>query len=392
MKLLEYQAKELFDRYGLVTPKGVVLSAKEGAAEAVAAAGLAYPVVVKAQVQVGGRGKAGGIRFAHSPEELCKIVNDLLFAPLKGMQVHQLLVVEKADVAMEWYLSILLDRDACAPTIIFSPSGGMEIEETARVNPDAIVKVSVNPLIGVTEYTAQYLVSKSKIGAQYSPALKKLLENLYRLFMEQACLLAEINPVAVGPDGSFTAIDGKIDIDDSALFRLANVTPYRDALHEPMLVAEARSFRFLYIPLDANGRVAVMSNGSGMLMSMIDLLSKEGVPVACALDLGGGATKDRIREAVRIVLSTPGADTLFICIFGGITRCDEVAEGVRLALEADENAGSKTIIVRMEGTNKQAGLEIIGQTPSAVSVGGIVEGVTTVTQMLVSPKGRGDLS
>ena len=392
LKLLEYQAKELFDRYGLATPKGLVLSSKEGAAEMVASAGLAYPVVVKAQVQAGGRGKAGGVQFANNPKELGEIVNALLFSKLKGMQVHQLLVVEKVDAGMEWYLSILLDRDAYMPTIIFSPSGGMEIEETVRVNPEAIVKVNVNPLVGVTDYTAQYLISKSEIDVCYLPAFKKLLESLYRLFTENDCLLAEINPVAVGVDGSFTAIDGKIDIDDSALYRLADIARFRDALHEPPLVVEARSFRFLYVRLKLEGRVAVMSNGSGMLMSMIDLLTSEGVPVACALDLGGGATKDRIREAVRIVLSTPGVDMLFICIFGGITRCDEVAEGIRLALETDTNAGSKTIVVRMEGTNKQAGLEIIGHTPGAVSIGGIVDGVRIVTQMLKSHGGKGDFS
>ena len=388
MKLLEYQAKELFDQYGLATPKGVVLSSGEGAAEAVAAAGLDYPVVVKAQVQVGGRGKAGGVRFAQNPEELAEIVGALLFSSLKGIQVRQLLVVEKVEMAAEWYLSILLDRDAGMPMVIFSPCGGVDIEETARENPGAILKVPVNPLVGVADYTVQYLVSKSGIGGEHLPTLKNLLCGLYRLFTQRDCLLAEINPVAVGKDGTLAAVDGKVDVDDSALQRHADLLAMREAHSEPPLVTQARAFRFLYIPVGAEGRVAVMSNGSGMLMSMIDLLSKKEISVACALDLGGGATKDRIREAVRIVLSTPGVDTLFICIFGGITRCDEVAEGVRLALE--EGSGGSKVVVRMEGTNKEVGQEIIGRTPQAVSAGGIVEGVRIVSEMLSASAGRRD--
>ncbi len=380
MKLLEYQAKELFDRYGLATPKGIVLSAREGAREAVAAAGLRYPVVVKAQVQVGGRGKAGGVRFARNPEELCEIADALLFSSLKEIPVRQLLVVEKVEMSGEWYLSILLDRGACVPMVIFSPFGGVDIEETAREHPAAILKVPVNPLVGVEDYTVQYLVSKSGVGMERFDAVKSLLCGLYQLFMERDCLLAEINPVAVGADGALTAVDGKIDVDDSALPRHADLLAMRETHSEPMLVTQARAFKFLYIPVSAEGRVAVMSNGSGMLMSMIDLLSKKSISVVCALDLGGGATKDRIREAVRIVLATPGVDTLFICIFGGITRCDEVAEGIRLALE--EGLGDSRVIVRMEGTNKAAGQEIIGRTPQAISAGGIVEGVRIISDLL----------
>lgn len=380
VKLLEYQAMGLFDQYGISTPGGIVLSAKEGAGKAVAAAGLRYPVVIKAQILAGGRGKAGGVRFAKSPVELQGIVDELLFSNLKGILIRQLLVVEKVEMSAEWYLSILLDRDAGMPVIIFSPCGGMNIEETSRENPEAILKVPVNPLVGVADYLVQYLVSKSGIGTGYFSALKKLLCSLYQLFIERNCLLVEINPIAVGEDGALTAVDGKIDVDDAALGRHSDFMTMREALQEPLLVTEARAHRFLYIPVGTEGRVAVMSNGSGMLMSMIDLLSKERIPVACALDLGGGATKDRIREAVRIVLSTPGVDTLFISIFGGITRCDEVAEGVRMALEAD--CRDNKVVVRMEGTNKRAGLEIIEKTPQVTGVGGIMEGVRTISAML----------
>jgi succinyl-CoA synthetase beta subunit len=379
LKLLEYQAKEIFEKYGLSTPKGTVIDSKEDVAAKIAQAGLSYPVVIKAQVQVGGRGKAGGVKFADSGEEAQSIVDTLLFSDLKGLKVNKLLVVEKADVAKEWYLSILLDRKTNGPVVIFSAAGGMEIEETAKTNPDAIVNVPVNPLTGITAYFVNYVCSKSGVGMEYTKVLGELLTKLYKMFIEHSCMLAEINPVSVTSAGELVAIDGKVTVDDSALYRLPDVLAYRDAIEEPPLVVEARSFRFLYIPV-STGRVAVMSNGSGMLMSMIDLLSKKGVTVACALDLGGGATRDRIKEAVRIELSTPGVDTIFICIFGGITRCDEVADGVRMALENESS--DKTVIIRMEGTNKDAGMEIVNSTKGAISVGGIVEGVETVAKVL----------
>lgn len=375
MKLLEYQAMELFAKYGLRTQKSAVLSEKEAAVEAIEAAGVAYPLVMKAQVQVSGRGKAGGIRFAENAAEAQAHVDRLLFSELKGHRVNQLLAVEKAQIETEWYLSILLDRDAKSPRIIFSTRGGMDIEQTAAEHPGAVVSVTVNPLIGLTGYITHYLCSKSGAGPEHFDRLHELLTRLYQLFMEYSCMLMEINPLALEPGGTLLAVDGKVDIDDSALYRLPDVAAYRDSLEEHPLVVEARSFRFLYIPLAAEGRTAVMSNGSGMLMSMLDLLNKEGVMASCALDLGGGATRERIGEAVRIVLSAPGVDTLFICIFGGITRCDEVAGGVRDALA---HTGGKTVVIRMEGTNKEAGMEIIGETPGAIPVGGIVEGVQAV--------------
>ena len=378
MKLLEYQAKELFDKYGLRTQKGTVLSEKAGAAEKVAAAGLAYPVVLKAQVQVGGRGKAGGVRFAENAAEVQSITDDLLFSDLKGFKVNKLLVVEKAEITTEWYLSILLDRDAKAGRIIFSASGGVDIEETAVTNPEAIVSLPVNPLVGISDSVVHYVCSKGGIGEGYFEPMKDLLTRLYGMFMDYSCMLAEINPLCPGAGGELLALDGKVDIDDSALYRLPDVMAWHKSMeeHEHPLINEARASRFLYIPIEDGNRVAVMSNGSGMLMSMIDLLSKDGITCSCALDLGGGATRDRIAEAVRIVLSTPGVDILYICIFGGITRCDEVAGGVKAALE--KTGSDKTIVIRMEGTNKDAGMEIIASTPGAISVGGIVEGVKAV--------------
>jgi len=378
LKLLEYQAKELFAKYGINVQKSEIISDKAGISETIAFAGLEYPLVIKAQVQIGGRGKAGGVRFAENTAQLQEITDSLLFSELKGLVVNKLLVEEKADIKTEWYLSILLDRDKKSPRVLFSASGGVDIEETAANNPEAIASVLVNPLTGLSDYVVRYVCSKSGIGDGYFDKLKDILIRMYGLFLEYSCILVEINPLVVKEDDKLLALDGKVDIDDSALFRLPDVVKYRDSLDDHPLVVEARLQRFLYIPLKTGSKVAVMSNGSGMIMSMIDLLNKEKIEVSCALDLGGGATSERIAEAVRITLATPGVDTLFICIFGGITRCDEVADGIKKAMEQAE--GNKTIVIRMEGTNKNRGMEIIKTIPEAVSVTGIVDGVKTITR------------
>jgi len=379
MKLLEYKAKDLFESYDIPTMNGVVIDSLDNLDKRISDGALKYPVVAKAQVQVGGRGKAGGIRFANNADELKAICKDLLFSELKGLPVNQLLIVEKASPKQEWYLSIMLDRHSKMPLIIFSARGGMDIEEVAKTEPEAIVKVTVNPFLGIQDYTVTYIVDKSGIGKEHAAQLKDLLVKLYAVFTEYDCLLAEINPLALDESGKLIALDGKVDIDDSALYRLPDIAAFRDSLPEDPLVKEARSFRFLYIPIEKGGNIAVMSNGSGMVMSCIDLISKNGMKVGAALDLGGGATADRIKEAVRIVLSNPDINTLFISVFGGITRCDEVAGGIRMALEGEHR--NKTVVVRMEGTNKQQGLDIIKSIGGGiVSVDGIPQGVAVLKE------------
>ncbi len=365
MKLLEYQAKELFAKYGLPVKKGCVVDTLATIPEKIRAAGLRYPVVIKAQVQIGGRGKAGGIQFADSEAEAIARAQELLNKDIRGLTAKELLIVEKAEITREWYLSILLDRGSKSPMIIFSAKGGMEIEETAKVNPEAIAKVTVNPLLGVRDYHIDYLLDVTNADQSCKVQFATAVRQLYRLFMDYNALLVEINPLATDEQGNLLALDGKVDIDDSALFKLPDIVAYRDHLQEDTLVLEARKFNFLYIPVEEDGDIAVMSNGSGLLMSCIDLLAKKGMAVAAALDLGGGATADRIKEAVRILLSSGRVHTLMICIFGGITRCDEVVEGVRLALA--EQAEKKTVVIRMEGTNKEQAMEIVKQVSDQVT-------------------------
>ena len=373
MKLLEYKAKELFDKYGVPTMNGCVIDSSENMDAEIEKAGLSYPVVVKAQVQIGGRGKAGGIRFADTPQEAKQHCEDLLFSELRGYKVNQLLIVEKSENnKTELYLSIMLDRLTKCPIIIFSANGGMEIEQTAKEDPDKIIKIVVDPFVGIKDYMAIELLSRSGMDLSYKKQLADMLKKLYAAFMDYSCMLVEINPLVINAEDKLVALDGKIDIDDSALFRLPDIREFAEKLQpDNILIKEAAKYNFLYIPVDPEGTVTVVSNGSGMLMSCIDLITKEGMKVSAVLDLG--ATSDRIKEAVRILLSTPGAKALLINIFGGITRCDEVAGGVKMALE--EAHQDKIVVVRMEGTNKDIGLATIAsiQDVDIVSVPGLRE-------------------
>lgn len=359
MKLLEHQALSLFSQYRIPTMKNAVLSQEDCFNDAVGIEGFRFPVVVKAQIASGGRGKAGGIRFADTIDDARKHCQDLLGSDLLGHTVHQVLVTEKANVMSEWYLSIIMDRVNKCPMIIFSPEGGMDIEELARTQPQKILRLPIDPYIGVQPYAVSYLLSKSGLSLAYSDELYNIVHHLYQLFLQQDALLTEINPLAVCEgDQRIVALDGKVMIDDSALFRQKAWLEAREVMVEEDFVKEARSYNFLYIPIEKNGSVAVISNGSGMLMSCIDLIAKENIHVSAALDLGGGATADRISQGLRIMLSTPGVKAVLINIFGGITRCDEVAQGVRDAVQNDLGK-AQFVIVRMEGTNKEKGVEML---------------------------------
>lgn len=380
MKLMEYQAQTLFKQFGLPVQPGCVAERAEEVISALEREGLSGPLVVKAQVQIGGRGKAGGIQFADGPEQAAEQAGRLLGSTLRGLKVNKVYIVERAEYSKEWYLSIMLDRLSKQPLIIFSALGGMEIEETAKTAPDKIKKVIIDPMIGVQDYMARYLLSSSGLPVEYTKQLDALLKGLYRCFMAYDCMLTEINPLVVTEDGRLIALDGKVDVDDSALFRLPDVTAWRDEMPEEPLVKEARAFNFLYIPVEKGGPVAVCSNGSGMLMSCIDMLTKNGMNVAAALDLGGGATSERIAEALRILFSTPGVKAVLINIFGGITRCDEVAGGVKLAMERGSLEG-KITVVRMEGTNKDKAIEILdGLHSDIIRVEGLRESIAALLE------------
>lgn len=383
MDLMEYRAQALFDRYGIPCNVGRVIGSLEeleGLRDS-----LAYPAVIKAQVKTGGRGKAGGVRFAENYEEAVAATRAILGMNIKGHIVRKLMISEKRSVTREFYLSVMLDRGTKCPVFIFSPEGGMDIETLAKEQPEKIFRAVVDPRIGAQGYTANYFASKAGLTKPQTKQLAALLRALYRLFIEKNCLLCEINPLAINDEGGLIALDGKVSVDDSALVRLPDIAAAEAEEPVDPLVKEAADFNFLYIPCEPSGDIAVVSNGSGMIMSCIDHIAKYGMTVRASLDLGGGATADRIREAVRIILADPAIRYLFINIFGGITRCSEVALGIKGAIE--EYGIASPIIVRFEGTNKEIALETIKPLKNVIYADGLISGVKALCDM----KTGGDL-
>jgi succinyl-CoA synthetase beta subunit len=359
MLLMEYIARELLSAQGIRVPKGTVI---ESEAEVLRAT-MAYPAVLKAQVPTGGRGKAGGIKIVDTVQEAQKTAGRMLGMTIKGLTVDRLLLVEKVTAGQEWYLAIVLDRGTKVPMIIFSAEGGMEIEEFARVRPDRVVRVPVNPFNGIQEYITRYLLDRTGLDAKYFESLHTTLKQLYQVYWENDCLLAEINPLIVDHEDHLIAADAKITIDDSALpVRHQNLLTIRNSLEPEKLVREARKYGFLYVPIQPEGKVTIMSNGSGMLMASLDTLQQQGFKTNSVLDLGGGATSDRIAKGVELMMTQPGVHCLFVNIFGGITRCDEIAGGIK---EAVKRLGDgQFIVVRMEGTNKPLGKDILRSLPA----------------------------
>lgn len=371
LKLLEYKSQELFADYKIPANAGIIIDSTEELDSKLSE--LTFPVVVKAQVQTGGRGKAGGIQFADNPNQLKDICQHLLGSKIKDLTVRKLLIVNKINMKKEWYLSFTFDRKNKVPLLIFSSEGGVDIEETARTQPDKIARILIDPLIGIKPYMVRYLINKTGAEQEYLEELYKVLKNLYNLFIKQDCLLAEINPLVITENQGLMALDAKIDIDNNSLFRHPDILEFREQITENLLVKEARKFDFIYIPISKQGTIGIISNGSGMIMSTMDLITKKGMQVACALDLGGGATADRVEEAIRIVLENLNVKVLIINIFGGITRCDEIANGVKNALK--KKADFK-LVIRIEGTNKELGLNIINNIKAdIISVDGVKEGV-----------------
>lgn len=378
MKLLEYKAHELYRKFDLPCMNGEVTSNVE---ELINMDGkIPYPMVLKAQVQTGGRGKAGGIQFASTKAELEEKANFLYSLSIKGLPVEKVFAVHRVEIAQEMYLSITLDRKEKRAILIFSPEGGVDINEIAEEHPDKLVKVYLEPNEDIQDFTIQYVMDSSKLANIYRKEFADIVKKLYRIFIDYNCLLAEINPLVVTDEGHLLALDGKIDVDDNALFKYEDIRAFRDEITSNPLVLEARGFDFLYIPIQEKGSIAVISNGSGMIMSSIDLISKQGMDVTCALDLGGGATADRIKEALRIVASNPAVETIFLNIFGGITRCDEIANGVKAAME---NMQDIWLVVRLEGTNKEKGLDILASVGEHVTQAvGLKDGVTILDSRL----------
>jgi succinyl-CoA synthetase beta subunit len=361
MKIHEYQSKQILEKYGIPIPRGGVAKTGEEA-QAVATRIGGKRFVVKAQIHAGGRGKGGGIKTAGSPAEVANLAKGMLGSKLvtpqtgpEGRIVHQLLVEEGVEISQELYLGITVDRGRECPVIIASREGGMEIEELAKTSPEKIVKEWIDPGVGLRPFQ----LSKISFALELEPNLRKpltqLIRNLYRLFVDKDCSLAEINPLVVTREGQVVALDAKLNFDDNALYRHKDLAEMRDVLEEEPLEVEASKFNLNYIRLEGN--VGCMVNGAGLAMATMDVVKLAGGMPANFLDVGGGATVEMVKNGLRILVSDRNVKAIFINIFGGILRCDTLAKGVIEA--ASEITIKVPVVIRMEGTNVEMGRKLL---------------------------------
>lgn len=361
MKIHEYQAKAILARYGVTTPRGEVAFTKDEAREA--AQRLRSPVVVvKAQIHAGGRGKGGGVKLARSADEAAEIASQILGMKLvtpqtgpTGRIVRRLLIEEGLDIQRELYLGLLVDRGSGMPIFMASAAGGMEIEEVAKTNPEAILRETIHPAVGLQPYQARKIAFGLGLPVEMLGYAVPFFQALYRAFLDTDASLLEINPCVLTGDGRLVALDAKITFDDNALFRHKDLRELRDLDEEDPLEVEASKFGLNYIKLD--GTVGCMVNGAGLAMSTMDIIKLAGGSPANFLDVGGGASAEQVKNAFHILMSDPSVRAVFINIFGGILRCDVLATGVVAA--AKDLQLQVPVVVRMEGTNVEQGQQIL---------------------------------
>lgn len=352
MNLHEYQGKELFARFGLpVLPGQVAASPEEARDVATSIGGL---VVIKAQVQAGGRGKAGGVQLARTPDEAFEKARDILALTIKGLPVRRVLVAQAADIAKEYYLSIVMDREVKAPLIMLSAEGGVDIEEVARTAPEKIVRRHIG-LDGLRPYQARVLMAKVFSDPKQAAQAADILLKLYRLFLESDCSLAEINPLAVTPEGRVIALDAKVVLDDNADFRHRDWEHWRDPGEETMGAKLAREKGLSYVKLD--GDIGCIVNGAGLAMATMDLIKHYGGEPANFLDIGGSSNPEKVTAALRIITGESHVRAILFNIFGGITRCDDVANGIVASLK--ESPLSVPLVIRLTGTNEDKARQIL---------------------------------
>ena len=356
MKIHEYQAKELFAKYGIPVPNGQAASDPDQAAQA--AAQIGGRAVIKAQVHAGGRGRAGGIQVVNSPQEAQAYATQLLSRNLvtaqtgpNGAPVHQILVEEPAAIAREIYLAITIDRVHRRPVIIASASGGVDIEETAASNPEAIATEAVDPVLGLMPFQIRRLTARLELDSALGRSAAQVMTSMYRLFVEADCSLVEINPLVVTSEGNLLALDAKVNLEDDALFRHPDLKDLADPSQENELENRASDMDLAYVKLDGN--VGCLVNGAGLAMATMDVIAARGTTAANFLDVGGGASVEKVADAVKIILDDSDVDRVLVNIFGGILRCDIAAEGI---VKAYKEKGSRLpMVVRMLGTNVDQG-------------------------------------
>ena len=353
MKLHEYQSKHLFAKYGIPIPQGEIATTPEDARRI--ARDLGKRVVIKSQVLVGGRGKAGGVKLANTPDEAEVVAGQILGMNIKGLTVRKVLVDEAADIAQEIYLGIVLDRLQRRAVMMASAAGGMDIEEVARTAPEKIIRVAIDPFLGLREYQTRQIAYGIGLKRELIKDFNTIAQGLYRCFADLDASLAEINPLIVTGGHALQAVDGKILVDDNALFRHPDLAALRDLDEELPSETEARQRGLSYIKLD--GEIGCMVNGAGLAMATMDMTKLFGGSPANFLDIGGGAQADKVAAALRLILADSNVKAVLFNIFGGITRCDEVARGIVAALE--EVQTDVPMVARLVGTNEAEGRKIL---------------------------------
>ncbi len=357
MKIHEYQAKEIFKSQGIPVPREMVtetpLAAKSAAAE------IGLPVVLKAQVLVGGRGKAGGVKKVEKLTDVESIAGQILAMKIKGLAVTKILVSEFLDIKAEYYLGITIDRSARTPVLIAATAGGVEIETVARTEPAKILKANIDPLLGLLPFQARNFGIKLFNNPNLIQQFTTIAQKLYRLFVERDCSLVEINPLALTSNNTLLALDAKINFDDNALFRHPENEALRDLASEEPTEVSAKAAGLAYIKL--NGNVGCVVNGAGLAMATMDLIKRFGGEPANFLDVGGSSSPEKMVTAMRIILSDPNVKAILVNIFGGITRCDDIAQGLIQATKVTEI--NVPIVVRLVGTNAEKAKAILADSP-----------------------------
>lgn len=388
MDLFEYQGKELLRRFEVPVPEGRVARTPDEAAEA--ARGLGGRVVVKAQVQVGGRGKAGGIKLASSPEEAKQMADQILGMEIKGHVVKRVLVERAGEISKEYYCAFLLDRTERKFLGMMSAEGGVEIEKLAVERPDAIAYVHIDPLLGMSDFHARAMVFGAGLDEEARKGAIALLPKLYRAFIELDASLIEVNPLVLTAEGRVVALDAKVSVDDSAFFRHPNFEELKAAHEVPEQERFAKEKGLNFIKLE--GDIGVIGNGAGLVMSTLDVVKAAGGEPANFLDVGGGADADVLSSALEVIMSNTEVKSVLVNIFGGITRCDLVAEGILDALKRLEV--KVPVVIRLDGTNAEQGRRMLADAPhpmlvTAETMLGAAEKAVQLSRSVTSGRGPG---
>lgn len=361
MNIHEYQAKEILSKCGLSVPAGRVVFSGEGA-EQVAKDLQSTKYVVKAQIHAGGRGKGGGIKLASSISDVVQITNDMLGMKLvthqtgpEGKIVSKVLIEEASEIDKEFYLGMVIDRSKEKVVVMASPEGGVEIEEVARKNPEKIIKEYVDACVGLLPFQARKIAYFLNLDSKTANKAVNLILKLYKLFVDSDCSLAEINPMILTKTGDIVALDAKLNIDDNALYRQKEISEYHDPEEEDSIELEAKEWGISYVKLD--GSIGCLVNGAGLAMSTMDIIKYHGGEPANFLDVGGGASTEQVTQAFKMILSDENVKAIFVNIFGGIMKCDTIANGIVSA--AKEVGINVPLVVRLEGTNVELGRKIL---------------------------------